>query len=135
MLRGGTSANAGKDIGGLDLIIHSLQESVIYPLVYPNLFASSDLLGPPKGVLFYGPPGCGKTMLAKALARESKSTFINLHGSLLLAVTLSMAWKPTQTPLPRNSEHSDGKVVWRVAETGACVVLAGQEAAANYHLH
>ncbi|CAG8619437.1 13086_t:CDS:10 [Ambispora leptoticha] len=73
-----------KQIGGLDPIIQSLRESVIYPLCYPQLFKSqSGLLGVPKGVLLYGPPGVGKTMLAKALARESGATFINLHVSTL----------------------------------------------------
>jgi len=73
-----------QQIGGLDPIIADLRESVIYPLSYPQLFTSaSGLLGAPKGVLLYGPPGCGKTMLAKALARESGATFINLHVSTL----------------------------------------------------
>jgi len=72
------------DIGGLDQIISSLRESVIYPLLYPNLFtSSSSLLGAPKGVLLFGPPGCGKTMLAKALAKESGATFINIAASVL----------------------------------------------------
>ncbi|KAL0960575.1 hypothetical protein HGRIS_005609 [Hohenbuehelia grisea] len=72
------------DIGGLEPIISSLRESVIYPLLYPNLFsASSSLLSAPKGVLLYGPPGCGKTMLAKALAKESGATFINIAVSVL----------------------------------------------------
>ncbi|KAJ3770489.1 P-loop containing nucleoside triphosphate hydrolase protein [Lentinula raphanica] len=72
------------DIGGLDPIISSLRESVIYPLLYPTLFTSnSSLLGAPKGVLLYGPPGCGKTMLAKALAKESGATFINIAASVL----------------------------------------------------
>ncbi|KAL5519773.1 hypothetical protein ACEPAG_1433 [Sanghuangporus baumii] len=72
------------DIGGLDNIISSLRESVIYPLVYPSLFSSSSsLLSAPKGVLLYGPPGCGKTMLAKALAKESGATFINIAVSSL----------------------------------------------------
>lgn len=57
------------DIGGLEHIVSSLRESVIYPLCYPELFASNaGLLGAPKGVLLYGPPGCGKTMLAKGIA-------------------------------------------------------------------
>ncbi|TFK70547.1 ATPase [Pluteus cervinus] len=72
------------DIGGLDPIISSLRESVIYPLMYPELFAaSSTLLTAPKGVLLHGPPGCGKTMLAKALAKESGATFINIAASVL----------------------------------------------------
>ncbi|KAF8627417.1 hypothetical protein AX17_006232 [Amanita inopinata Kibby_2008] len=72
------------DIGGLDPIISHLRESVIYPLLYPDLFTStSSLLSAPKGVLLYGPPGCGKTMLAKALAKESGATFINIAASVL----------------------------------------------------
>ncbi|KII91042.1 hypothetical protein PLICRDRAFT_52711 [Plicaturopsis crispa FD-325 SS-3] len=72
------------DIGGLEPIISSLRESVIYPLLYPALFTtSSSLLTAPKGVLLYGPPGCGKTMLAKALAKESGATFINIAASVL----------------------------------------------------
>ncbi|KAJ7162907.1 P-loop containing nucleoside triphosphate hydrolase protein [Mycena filopes] len=72
------------DIGGLDGIVSSLRESIIYPLVYPDLFTSaSSLLGSPKGVLLFGPPGCGKTMLAKALAKESGATFINIAASVL----------------------------------------------------
>lgn len=73
----------GTDIGGLEPIISSLRESVIYPLLYPHLFSSSALLGAPKGVLLFGPPGCGKTMLAKALAKESGATFINIAASVL----------------------------------------------------
>lgn len=71
-------------IGGLESIIDELRESVIYPLTLPALFAdSSALLSAPKGVLLYGPPGCGKTMLARALAKESGACFINLHISTL----------------------------------------------------
>lgn len=72
------------DIGGLEGIIEELKESVIYPLTMPHLYAhSSSLLAAPSGVLLYGPPGCGKTMLAKALAHESGACFINLHISTL----------------------------------------------------
>ncbi|TVY53925.1 Protein MSP1 [Lachnellula cervina] len=72
------------DIGGLDDIIEELKESVIYPLTMPHLYShSSSLLAAPSGVLLYGPPGCGKTMLAKALAHESGACFINLHISTL----------------------------------------------------
>jgi SpoVK/Ycf46/Vps4 family AAA+-type ATPase len=73
-----------ESIGGLDQVVSSLQENVIYPLRYPELYSSvSSLLSAPKGVLLYGPPGCGKTMLAKALAKESQATFINLHVSTM----------------------------------------------------
>ncbi|KAK6353238.1 hypothetical protein TWF696_005216 [Orbilia brochopaga] len=73
-----------EDIGGLGDIIEELKESVIYPLTVPHLFSDhSSLLSAPKGVLLYGPPGCGKTMLAKALAHESGACFINLHISTL----------------------------------------------------
>ncbi|KAI2229158.1 mitochondrial dynamin GTPase Msp1 [Ophidiomyces ophidiicola] len=73
-----------EDIGGLDDIIEELKESVIYPLTMPHLYrSSSTLLSAPSGVLLYGPPGCGKTMLAKALAHESGACFINLHISTL----------------------------------------------------
>jgi SpoVK/Ycf46/Vps4 family AAA+-type ATPase len=73
-----------EDIGGLDDIIEELKESVIYPLTMPHLYTStSSLLSAPSGVLLYGPPGCGKTMLAKALAHESGACFINLHISTL----------------------------------------------------
>lgn len=68
-----------KEIGGLDEIIDHLRETVIYPLQHPNLFKQSKLLTTSKGVLLYGPPGCGKTMLAKAIAKEAGANFINLQ--------------------------------------------------------
>ncbi|KAK3991355.1 P-loop containing nucleoside triphosphate hydrolase protein [Cladorrhinum sp. PSN332] len=71
-------------IGGLEDIIEELRESIIYPLTMPHLYSHGGaLLSAPSGVLLYGPPGCGKTMLAKAVARESGASFINLHISTI----------------------------------------------------
>lgn len=72
------------DIGGLDDIIEEVKESIIYPLTMPHLYShGGSLLAAPSGILLYGPPGCGKTMLAKAIAHESGASFINLHISTL----------------------------------------------------
>ncbi|KAH8986052.1 ATPase [Lactarius hatsudake] len=73
------------DIGGLEEIISWLQNFVIIPFLHPRRYRSSSALSTaPKGVLLHGPPGCGKTMLAKALAKESGATFINIALSMLL---------------------------------------------------
>lgn len=73
------------DIGGLEDVVSDLRESVILPLVYPELFTQyGALLAAPKGVLLYGPPGCGKTMIAKALAKESGSNFISIRMSTIM---------------------------------------------------
>ncbi|XP_026322758.1 ATPase family AAA domain-containing protein 1-B-like [Hyposmocoma kahamanoa] len=72
-----------KDIAGLDHLIQELRETVILPIQKRKLFADSRLTQPPKGVLLHGPPGCGKTLIAKATAKEANMSFINLDVSLL----------------------------------------------------
>ena len=67
-----------ESVAGIQEVIQSIQEFVLYPLKYPHLFDNpSGLLTPPKGVLLYGPPGCGKSMIAKAIAKEAGASFIS----------------------------------------------------------
>jgi SpoVK/Ycf46/Vps4 family AAA+-type ATPase len=69
------------DIAGLDGAKNSLKEAVVYPFLRPDLF--SGLREPARGMLLFGPPGTGKTMLARSVATESKSTFFSVSSSSL----------------------------------------------------
>lgn len=71
------------DIGALQSIRQTLDRSVIYPLKYPELYRSMGLKVP-VGILLWGPPGCGKTLVAKAIANESHLNFISVKGPELL---------------------------------------------------
>ncbi|XP_072521374.1 outer mitochondrial transmembrane helix translocase [Salminus brasiliensis] len=72
-----------RDVAGLDDIITEMQDTVILPFQKRHLFRGSKLFQPPRGVLLYGPPGCGKTLIAKATAKASGCQFINLQASTL----------------------------------------------------
>lgn len=73
-----------EDVAGLDEVIEQIKRTVIYPvLAQQNRVRVSKLVQPPKGVLLYGPPGCGKTLIAKAMAKEARCWFINLDVSVL----------------------------------------------------
>lgn len=72
-----------EDIGGLRNEVEKVKEVLELPLIKPKMFKEIGI-SPPKGVLLYGPPGTGKTMIAKALAKETKATFIELVGSELV---------------------------------------------------
>lgn len=74
-----------EDIGGLDSVKRELQETVQYPVEHPEKFLKFGM-APSKGVLFYGPPGCGKTLLAKAIANECQANFISIKGPELLTM-------------------------------------------------
>ncbi len=72
------------DVGDMAEVKQLLTESVLWPLTYPDTF---DRLGvdPPRGVLLYGPPGCGKTFLVKAIAGQGKANVLSVKGAELLS--------------------------------------------------
>lgn len=73
-----------EDVGGHEALREKLIEAVEWPLHYPHVFEQAGTR-PPKGILLSGPPGCGKTLLAKAIANESKVNFISVKGPALLS--------------------------------------------------
>lgn len=72
------------DVGGLDNIKQELKEAIEWPLKYPDIFSKAGT-NPPKGILLYGKPGTGKTLLAKAVANESGVNFISIKGPQLIS--------------------------------------------------
>ncbi len=74
-----------KDIGGLEDVKKQLIEMIQWPLEHPEVFLKYGQK-PSRGVLFFGPPGCGKTLLAKAVASESTANFISIKGPELLTM-------------------------------------------------
>jgi len=77
-----------KDIGGLEGVKRELQELVQYPVEHPEKFLKFGMT-PSRGVLFYGPPGCGKTLLAKAIANECQANFISIKVRIFRFLTSS----------------------------------------------
>merc|ERR1719364_24296 len=73
------------DIGGLEDVKRGLQEMILYPIDHPDKFEKFGMT-PSRGVLFYGPPGCGKTLLAKAVASECSANFVSIKGPELLTM-------------------------------------------------
>ncbi len=73
-----------EDIGGLDEEIRRIREMVELPLRHPEIFQRLGI-DPPKGVLLHGPPGCGKTLLARAVANESEANFYAINGPEIMS--------------------------------------------------
>jgi 26S proteasome regulatory subunit T2 len=71
------------DIGGLETQIQEVREAVELPLMHPELYEEMGIK-PPKGVILYGAPGTGKTLLAKAVANQTSATFLRIVGSELI---------------------------------------------------
>jgi len=79
-----TPSTTFDDIGGLEKVKQELKEMIAMPYLHSDFFDDLNIL-PPKGALMYGPPGCGKTLLAKAIANECKANFISVKGPQLLS--------------------------------------------------
>jgi len=121
------------NIGGLDEVKQELKEAVEWPLKYPDSFKRMGIR-PPRGILLYGAPGTGKTMLAKAVANESKANFILVKGPELLSKWVGESEKAVReifkkarqaspcivffdeidSMAPRRSASADSKVTERV---------------------
>ncbi|HEY7536130.1 MAG TPA: AAA family ATPase, partial [Thermodesulfobacteriota bacterium] len=99
-----------KDIGGLEEIKERLTETVIWPIKYRELFEATHTKAP-KGILLYGPPGNGKTLLAKAIAHESGVNFISIKGAELLSKYVG------------ESEHAVREVYKKAKQVAPCIVF------------
>ncbi|MCF8080959.1 MAG: CDC48 family AAA ATPase [Desulfobacterales bacterium] len=98
------------DVGGLDTVKTCLVEAVEWPLHYPHLFEQAGIR-PAKGVLLSGPPGCGKTLIAKALASESHVNFISVKGPALLSKYVG------------ESERAVREVFQKARQAAPCIVF------------
>ena len=98
------------DIGGLENVKQELIEAVEWPLKYPDSFKRLGVK-PPKGILLYGAPGTGKTLLAKAVATESKANFILVKGPELLSKWVG------------ESEKAVREVFKKARQTSPCIVF------------
>ncbi len=97
------------EVVGLDDAKNALRESIVYPTKRPDLFP----LGWPKGMLLYGPPGCGKTILAAATANELDGYFINVDAASMMSKWLGEAEKNVSKlfNMARRYSEKEGKTV------------------------
>jgi proteasome-associated ATPase len=108
-----------EDIGGLEGQIEAIRDAVELPFLYAELFREHEL-EPPKGVLLYGPPGCGKTLIAKAVASslaekvaertgrdDARSYFLNVKGPELLNKYVGETERQIREIFQRAKEHSE----------------------------
>ena len=97
------------DVGGLEEVKQVLKENVVYPLKNPDLYEKFNIK-PPRGILLYGPPGCGKTLLAKAVARESGANFIAVRGPEILSKWVGESEKAIREIFKKARQHAPAVV-------------------------
>lgn len=107
------------DIGGLDDLKTQMKEIVELPLTNPDAFSCLGIT-PPKGVLLFGPPGCSKTLVAKAIATESQMNFIAVQGPELLSKYLGESEKALQTLFRRARAAAPSIVFFDEVDAIAC---------------
>jgi len=91
------------DIIGLDHVKKAIRESIVYPMKRPDLFP----LGWPRGILLFGPPGCGKTMIAAAVANEIDAFFMHIDASLIMSKWLGESEKNISWIFKLAREHEE----------------------------
>jgi len=102
-------------IGGLDDQIEILRDSVELPYLYPDVFAEHKL-SPPKGILLYGPPGCGKTLIAKAVANNLARSIESRTGKATTAYFLNVKGPELLNKYVGETEHKIREVFKKAAE-------------------
>jgi len=93
------------DVAGLDNVKEALREAIEMPLAHPELFKEYGVK-PSKGVLLFGPPGCGKTFLAKVVASEAKAHFLHIKGPELLQGAVGQSETQLRNTFNRARENS-----------------------------
>jgi transitional endoplasmic reticulum ATPase len=117
-----------EDVGGLEEVKRELREMVEWPLKQPESFTKMGIK-PPKGVLIYGPPGCGETLIAKAVANESEPNFIAIKGPEVLSKWVGESEKAIRETFKKAKQAAPTIIFFD--EIDSVASLRGQETGAR----